>query len=143
MVIKVAKVHGDQEPRLNQLKNLFLVLSSDLKNHLFKEEQILFPMIRQLEASNSLPVFHCGTVSNPIHQMEFEHDLAGTILPQLRQLTDDYTPPAWACNTYRALLDGLFTFEQDLHQHIHKENNILFPRATNLESKKKQELNNI
>jgi regulator of cell morphogenesis and NO signaling len=68
--------------------------------------------------------------------MEFEHDDAGEILAQLRELTDDYTPPEWACNTYRALLDALMTFELDLHQHIHKENNILFPRAIILEAKK-------
>jgi regulator of cell morphogenesis and NO signaling len=143
MVIKVAKVHGDKENRLNQVRDLFLTLSAELGTHLFKEEQILFPMIRQLEASDSLPVFHCGTVGNPIRQMEFEHDEAGIILPQLRELTDDYTPPEWACNTYRALLDALLTFEQDLHQHIHKENNILFPRAITLEAKKRQELNKI
>jgi regulator of cell morphogenesis and NO signaling len=61
--------------------------------------------------------------------MEFEHDEAGAILAQLRRLTDDYTPPAWACNTYRALFDALHTFEQDMHQHVHKENNVLFPGA--------------
>jgi regulator of cell morphogenesis and NO signaling len=68
--------------------------------------------------------------------MEFEHDEAGTALAQLRQLTDDFTPPDWACNTYRALLDALHTFEQDMHQHIHKENNVLFPRAIALEQQK-------
>jgi regulator of cell morphogenesis and NO signaling len=140
MVKKVAAVHGDKEPRLNQVKDLFLALSAELAAHLFKEEQILFPMIRQLEASDSLPIFHCGTVGNPIRQMEFEHDNAGLILAQLRKLTDDYTPPEWACNTYRALLDSLLTFEQDMHQHIHKENNILFPRAVVWEQEKRNEL---
>jgi regulator of cell morphogenesis and NO signaling len=138
MVTKVAKVHGAKEPRLNQIKDLFLALSAELTTHLFKEEQILFPMIRQLEATATLPMFHCGTVGNPVRQMEFEHDNAGLILAQLRELTDDYTPPEWACNTYRALLDALLTFEQDLHQHIHKENNILFPRAVALEREKAQ-----
>lgn len=139
MVIKVAKVHGAREPRLNQIKDLFLALSAELTTHLFKEEQILFPMIRQLEASNTLPMFHCGTVGNPVRQMEFEHDNAGLILAELRKLTDDYTPPEWACNTYRALLAALLTFEQDMHQHIHKENNILFPRAIALEREKEHE----
>lgn len=141
MVIKVATVHGDKDNRLNIIKNKFLALSSELSTHLFKEEQILFPMIRQLEVSDSLPMFHCGTVANPIRQMECEHDTAGEILAQLRELTEDYTPPAWACNTYRALLDALLMFEQDMHQHIHKENNILFPRAITLQQTKIKELN--
>jgi len=133
MVTKVAKVHGNKEPRLAQVRDLFLALSAELATHLMKEEQVLFPMIRQLEASGTLPQFHCGSVANPIHRMEFEHDEAGTALAQLRQLTDDYTPPEWACNTYRALLDALAYFEQDMHQHVHKENNVLFPQAIVLE----------
>jgi len=133
MVTKVAKVHGNKEPRLAQVRDLFLALSAELATHMMKEEQVLFPMIRQLEASVTLPQFHCGSVANPIHRMEFEHDEAGTALAQLRQLTDDYTPPEWACNTYRALLDALAYFEQDMHQHVHKENNVLFPQAIVLE----------
>jgi regulator of cell morphogenesis and NO signaling len=123
MVTKVAVVHGEKEPRLIQIKDIFLALSAELATHLMKEEQILFPMI-------------CGTVANPVRRMEFEHDEAGEALRHLRQLTDNFTPPAWACNTYRALLDGLLTFEQDMHQHIHKENNVLFPRAIALEQSK-------
>jgi regulator of cell morphogenesis and NO signaling len=136
MVTKVAIVHGEKEPRLMQIKGIFLLLSAELATHLMKEEQILFPMIRQLEASDTVPMFHCGTIANPVHRMEFEHDEAGVALAQLRQLTDEFTPPAWACNTYRALLDGLLTFEQDMHQHIHKENNVLFPRAMEMEQQK-------
>jgi regulator of cell morphogenesis and NO signaling len=136
MVTKVATVHGEKEPRLIQIKDIFLALSAELATHLMKEEQILFPMIRQLEASDTLPSFHCGTIANPIRQMEFEHDEAGEALRQLRQLTDDYNPPDWACNTYRALLDALHRFEQDMHQHVHKENNVLFPRAIALEQSK-------
>jgi len=135
MVTKVAKVHGNKEPRLAQVRDLFLALSAELATHMMKEEQVLFPMIRQLEASGTLPQFHCGSVANPIHRMEFEHDEAGTALAQLRQLTDDYTPPEWACNTYRALLDALAYFEQDMHQHVHKENNVLFPQAIVLEQR--------
>jgi regulator of cell morphogenesis and NO signaling len=136
MVTKVAAVHGEKEPRLMQIKDIFLALSAELATHLMKEEQMLFPMIRQLEASDTLPTFHCGTIANPVRRMEFEHDEAGEALRELRQLTDDYTPPAWACNTYRALLDALATFEQDMHQHIHKENNVLFPRAMEMERQK-------
>ena len=133
LVTKVAKVHGDKEPRLAQVRDLFLGLSAELAAHLMKEEQVLFPMMRQLEASGTLTQFHCGSVANPIHRMEFEHDEAGAALAQLRQLTDDYTPPEWACNTYRALLDALAYFEQDMHQHVHKENNVLFPQVITLE----------
>jgi len=136
MVKKVAAVHGEKEPRLEQIKDTFLALSAELATHLMKEEQVLFPIIRQMEASNPLPSFHCGTVVNPISRMEIEHDEAGAALAQLRQLTDDFTPPAWACNTYRALFDALLTFEQDMHQHIHKENNVLFPQAVLLERQK-------
>jgi regulator of cell morphogenesis and NO signaling len=136
MTAKVAAVHGDKEPRLHQIKDVFLALSQELATHLMKEEQVLFPMIRQLEASDTLPVFHCGSLANPVRRMEFEHDEAGNALAQLRQLTDDFTPPEWACNTYRAMLDALATFEQDMHQHIHKENNVLFPRAIALEQEK-------
>jgi regulator of cell morphogenesis and NO signaling len=138
MVTKVAAVHGDKEPRLHQIKDVFLALSQELAMHLMKEEQILFPMIRQLEASETLPLFHCGTLANPVRRMEFEHDEAGTALAQLRELTDDYTPPEWACNTYRAMLDALANLEQDLHQHIHKENNVLFPRALEMEQQKQR-----
>jgi regulator of cell morphogenesis and NO signaling len=138
MVTKVATVHGDKEPRLHQIKDVFLALSQELATHLMKEEQILFPMIRQLEASETLPMFHCGTLANPVRRMEFEHDEAGTALAQLRELTDDYTPPEWACNTYRAMLDALANLEQDLHQHIHKENNVLFPRAVEMEQQKQK-----
>jgi regulator of cell morphogenesis and NO signaling len=133
MVTKVASVHGEKEPRLHQIKDIFLVVSQELETHLQKEEKILFPMIRQLESSAAVPSFHCGTIANPVHQMEFEHDEAGVALGQLRQLTDNYTPPEWACNTYRAMLDSLLNFEQDMHQHIHKENNVLFPKAIALE----------
>lgn len=136
MVTKVAAVHGEKEPRLEQIKNTFLALSAELTTHLMKEEQVLFPMIRQMEAGDTLPRFHCGTVVNPINRMEFEHDEAGAALAQLRQLMDDFTPPEWACNTYRALFDALLTFEQDMHQHIHKENNVLFPQAILLEQQK-------
>ena len=136
MVTKVAAVHGNKEPRLVQIKDVFLALSAELKTHLMKEEQVLFPMIRQLETSNTLPSFHCGTLVNPITRMTVEHDGAGVALAQLRQLTDDFAPPEWACNTYRALFDALHTFEQDMHQHIHKENNVLFPQAVLLEQQK-------
>lgn len=138
LVTKVAKVHCDKEPRLAEIKDLILAMAAHLTTHMGKEEQVLFPLIRRLESSATLPMSHCGSVANPIQQMELEHDEAGEVLAQLRQLTDDYTPPDWACNTYRALFEALHAFEQDMHQHVHKENNVLFPSAIALEQAKSQ-----
>lgn len=135
MTRKVADVHGKEEPRLYQIRQTFLGLAEEMFSHMLKEEQILFPMIRKLEASATLPAFHCGSVANPIRQMELEHDHAGAALEAIRKLTDDYVPPTWACNTYRAMLDSFSRLERDMHQHVHKENNVLFPRAIILETK--------
>lgn len=136
MVTKVAAVHGDKDSRLATLRDVFLGLSQELIPHLIKEEQVLFPMIQQLAPSSARAAFHCGAIANTVHQMELEHQECGVALTQLRQLTDGYSPPDWACNTYRALLDALLSLEQDMHQHIHKENNVLFPRAIVLEQNK-------
>jgi regulator of cell morphogenesis and NO signaling len=138
MTEKVSTVHGAKEPRLHQLRRAFLGLAQELSTHMMKEEQILFPMIRQLEESESAPSFHCGTLANPIHQMESEHDETGAALTSMRELTDGFTPPEWACNTYRAMLDALAELERDIHQHIHKENNVLFPRALAMEVEKQR-----
>ena len=93
-----------------------------------KEEQVLFPMARQLERSSQLPTFHCGSVGNPVRVMEREHDDAGEALRRLRSLTDGYRAPDDACHSYRSLLGGFEELEHDLHLHIHKENNLLHPR---------------
>lgn len=134
MTEKVARVHGQHEPRLLQVRDAFLALKAELEPHMLKEDNVLFPMIRQLEASTGLPEFHCGSLAGPIRQMEHEHDQAGDALAIMRQATDDFVPPDWACNTYRAMLDGLETLEYDMHQHVHKENNVLFPKAIELEA---------
>ncbi len=131
---KVARVHGDKEPRLLQVREAFMALKAELEPHMMKEERILFPIVRQLEASSDRPEFHCGSVANPIRQMEHEHDQAGNALAILREATDDFMPPEWACNTYRAMLDSLEKLEADMHQHVHKENNVLFPKAIELEA---------
>jgi regulator of cell morphogenesis and NO signaling len=109
-------------------------MALELWRHMFKEEEVLFPMIRQMEASGRPPLIHCGTVANPIRQMEIEHDDAGSALERLRELTDGFAPPEWACKTYRALLAGLAFLERDMHSHIHKENNVLFPSAVEMEA---------
>jgi regulator of cell morphogenesis and NO signaling len=104
-----------------------------MEPHMFKEEQVLFPAIRQLERSTGRPSFPFGTVANPIRMMEHEHDTAGYALSRIHTLTRDYEIPADACNTYRAMLAGLRQLELDMHVHVHKENSILFPRAIELE----------
>ncbi len=137
MAEKVVSLHGEQDPRLHQVRDAFLALAGELSSHMMKEEAILFPLVRQLGASEETPMFHCGTLANPIRQMELEHDRAGSALDRLRDLTDGFTAPEWACNTYRALLDALARLERDMHQHIHKENNVLFPRALEMEERKR------
>ncbi len=134
MIEKVAATHSDKDGRLPALAGVFAGFVAELASHMVKEEQILFPMVRKLEASDEPVQFHCGTLRNPIAVMEHEHDDAGAALARMRELTDEYVPPAEACNTWRAMLDGLHELEADMHQHVHKENNILFPRAVELEN---------
>jgi regulator of cell morphogenesis and NO signaling len=136
MAQKVAKVHGETDARLLELALVVRGLVRELVDHMMKEEQILFPFVRQLAQSDALPAMPFGTMANSIAAMEAEHDNAGGALESLRTLTDGYNPPDWACNTYRALLDGLHELELDLHQHIHKENNILFPGALKREAER-------
>lgn len=117
---RVAAVHGSKDPRLAEVLRTFLPLRADLEQHMLKEEQILFPMIR---------AGHGAQAIGPITVMEREHDEAGEALRRLRELTDGYQPPAEACNTWRALLHGLEEFEREMHVHVHLENNVLYPRA--------------
>lgn len=133
IVGKVARVHGERHPEMTEIRAVFENLKSELESHMDKEEQVLFPMVRRMEQATELPGFHCGSITNPIRVMEAEHDGAGDALAALRRLTADYGTPVDACNTWRAMADGLHQLEQDLHVHIHKENNILFPRAIALE----------
>lgn len=126
---KVAAVHGPGDPRLVEVRDVFQALSDELDVHMQKEEAILFPMIRALEEDGPAPAMHCGGLLGPVSQMEYEHEQAGSDLTRLRELTDEYRPPEHACASYRALLDGLERFERDMHRHVHKENNLLFPRA--------------
>jgi len=129
MLEKVCEVHGPRHAELGEVRQAFAALQAELGPHMFKEEQILFPAIRRLEQSAARPDFPFGTVANPIRMMEHEHDNAGDALAHIRLATADYRVPEDACPTYRALLDGLHQLELDMHQHVHKENNILFPRA--------------
>ena len=130
----MAAVHGSRHPELNAVRDTFAELRDELESHMLKEEQVLFPACRQMDASGSLPTLPCGSLGAAVARMEAEHDVAGSALETLRDLTHGYAPPPDACNSYRALLDGLATLEADLHQHIHKENNMLFPRALAMEA---------
>lgn len=125
MAARVAQVHGGHTPTLLEVFDVFLALEEELSQHILKEEQILFPAITAL--SQGQPTF--ASLENPIACMKHEHDDAGEALARLRLLTHGFNPPPDACNTYRALFAGLFDLEQDLHQHIHLENAVLFPAA--------------
>lgn len=127
LLSRVVEVHGDRHPELAEVQATFQDLAADLTPHLMKEEQILFPMIRELYRSEELPAFHCGTLSNPISVMCLEHDRAGDLIRDLRGLTNAYSPPEDGCASYRALYAGLAELEADTHLHVHKENNLLFP----------------
>jgi regulator of cell morphogenesis and NO signaling len=135
---KVLHAHGGNHPELIHLDELLTRLCADLKPHMFKEEQVLFPyIVATEEAANqkrAIPFAPFGTVNNPIRMMMKEHDTAGQILRELRALTSDYKVPADACISYKTLYQALENFERDLHQHIHLENNILFPKALDLEN---------
>ncbi len=135
---KVIGAHGANHPELLHLAELWQRLCADLKPHMFKEEQILFPYIIALAQAADhrwpVPFAPFGTVNNPIRMMMREHDTAGEILRELRALTSDYKAPADACISYQTLYQALENFERDLHQHIHLENNILFPKALAMEN---------
>lgn len=135
---KVLNAHGGNHPELVHLDELLTRLCDDLKPHMFKEEQILFPYINALvqaaDQNRTVPFAPFGTVKNPIRMMTMEHDTAGEILRELRALTSDYKVPADGCISYQTLYQALENFEKDLHQHIHLENNLLFPKALELEN---------
>lgn len=138
LVDKVAAVYPLKYPWVTGLKETWDTLSAELEAHLMKEEQVLFPRIKELcqaEAGAALPAFHCGSVHAPIEVMEHEHDNAGEALRHMRKIANDYTPPADACTTFKLMLQGLEAFEADLHQHVHKENNIMFPKVLELETR--------
>ena len=138
LIKKVVNAHGQNHPELNSLSDSVFHLSADLHPHMFKEEQILFPYILELaraSAQNRTPAFPpFGTIKNPLRMMMMEHEGAGEILKEMRRLTSDYSLPPDACLSYKTLYEVLETLERDLHQHIHLENNILFPRAAQLEA---------
>jgi regulator of cell morphogenesis and NO signaling len=138
LLAKVAAVHGKGHAELVQMAQVFAGLGEEMTSHMMKEEMVLFPYISELESAieeqRRKPFAPFGKVSNPVQMMEMEHESAGGALRELRALSSDYTPPQEACFSYRTLFSALETFEKDLHQHIHLENNILFPKAEKLEA---------
>jgi len=136
---KVAKVHGKTHKEVVEINDLFLEVANELTSHLEKEEEVLFPYIKKLVNAEKegikLDIPHFGSVENPIRIMEEEHEMAGDIFKRIAVLSNNYTPPKDACNTFKALYSKLQEFEEDLHQHIHLENNILHPKAKALEEK--------
>ena len=134
---KVAKVHGHHYVEVVKINELFHEIANELNQHMKKEEMILFPYIKQIAEAkkNGTPLSSApfGTVKNPIKMMEHEHDSAGDIIKEIAKLSNNFTPPESACNTFRALYSKLEEFQNDLFQHIHLENNILYPKAIKLE----------
>jgi len=134
---KVCRVHGERHPELLEISEHFYATAGELAKHMKKEELILFPFIRKMAKAKQegtkvdAPAF--GTIENPIQAMMSEHTTEGDRLRKIEQLTNGYTPPEDACNTYRVTFALLKEFEDDLHKHIHLENNILFPKAIEME----------
>ena len=142
MVHKLAAKHGSRAPGLKKIEALLDELQADMLSHIEKEEQILFPFIAQMDQDalgSCSPTKACfRSVAQPIFMMEREHESANQIVAQIRSLANGFDPPAWACGTHSALYSGLRAFEIDLKQHVHLENDVLFPRAIALEAELNQ-----
>lgn len=138
LISKVVSAHGKNHPELAQVQTIFAGLSEELRSHMEKEEELLFPYIAEMEEAARIkrhppaPMF--GTVQNPVAAMIMEHEAAGQAFEKMREITKGYTVPPDGCASYQALYQALPAFAADLHQHIHLENNILFPRSVELES---------
>lgn len=132
---KVASKHGERHPELFKIFELFAAIKEEMEMHMLKEEKILFPRIAETEnlaaENRNLPV-NSTFIGAPVSVMEQEHEHAGGMMEEIRLLTNNYAPPADACTTYRLAYAALHAFEQDLHRHVHLENNILFPKALSL-----------
>ena len=130
---KVSSKHGERHPELNRIYEIFSAVKEEMENHMQKEELILFPRIKELQKlidnENANLQLNINYLQSPITVMEQEHDHAGSLLKEIRILSHEYNPPLDACTTYRLSYAVLQAFELDLHQHVHLENNILFPKA--------------
>lgn len=134
---KLCRVHGERHPELFEINNLFKISGGELLNHLKKEEIILFPFIKQMvnavKNHETIEQPQFGAVENPIAMLQHDHEMEGNLFAKISELTNNYTPPTDACETYKVTFAMLKEFEQDLHKHIHLENNILFQKARDLE----------
>ena len=130
---KVSSKHGERYPELYKIFQTFAAVKEEMDGHMKKEELVLFPRIKELEKlahDEKAPLqLNIGFLLSPITVMEQEHEHAGNLLNDIRDLSNNYTPPQDACTTYRLSFDALKAFEEDLHEHVHLENNILFPKA--------------
>ena len=137
MLEKVVSRHGEAHPELKSIQELFAAMAEELFAHMMKEEKILFPYLARMEQARSegleVPPAMFGSVEVPISRMLADHEDAGELTARIRALSAEFQPPEGACPTYRALYQGLEEFERDLHRHVHLENNILFPRALEIE----------
>lgn len=135
LTTKVAAVHGGGNASLVELRDVYAGFAGEMMEHMMKEEKVLFPWIRALASGQSPPAHSavCSGIKNPVRMMMAEHEDSGAALEKMRSLTNGFTPPPQACNTYRAMLAGLAELESDTHTHVHKENSILFPMALKLE----------
>lgn len=129
----LVQTHGRRHPELAQIAARFEALGRELLQHMLKEERVLFPYIRELATAPRVAASPFGTVENPIRMMEREHERAGALVCDIRALSGDYTVPSDGCTTYRACYEDLAHFEHDLRRHVHLENDVLFPRALELE----------
>lgn len=134
---KLCKVHGERHPELFEINELFIGSAQDLAAHMKKEELILFPFIKQMveakKNGEALPAPRFGTVENPVAMMKHEHEAEGERFVKIAELTNNYEFPDDACGTYQVTYRMLEDFQNDLHKHIHLENNILFPKAIAME----------
>ena len=126
MLDRVVRAHGERYPEMIETRDLLEAVAAELDVHMHVEEEVVFPLCRRLDGGGTPGP---AELADPIRAMEHDHDITGAALARMRELTGGFAPPADACNTYRATLDGLVALERDLHRHIHEENNVLFPRA--------------
>lgn len=129
LIERIAIKHHDKNPKIVQLPAVYSDFRLEMEQHMAKEEHVLFPLIRRIDHALTHGERVSGSIAGPIEAMEIEHQHAGDALAVMRRLTDDFSTPGAACNTYRGVMQGLKELEADLHQHVHKENNVLFPRA--------------
>lgn len=137
---KVALKHGEFHPEMRKINTLFAEIKNDFEQHMMKEEMILFPQIKKMELFplDGTKSTNFSDMQQPIHVMENEHEAAHKLIDEIKQLSNNFTPPADACTTFKLCLDELKFFESDLHRHVHLENNLLFPKAMVMQQKQRK-----